>query len=81
MEVSAKLIRAGIAAQKARLVADQVRGKPAEAAVEILKFSPKKAAKLVIKVVNSAIANAAENEASILMICLLKQFLWMKALL
>ena len=62
MEVSAKLIRAGIAAQKARLVADQVRGKPAEAAVEILKFSPKKAAKLVIKVVNSAIANAAENE-------------------
>jgi large subunit ribosomal protein L22 len=62
MEVSAKLIRAGISAQKARLVVDQIRGKSAEAAVELLQFSPKKAAKLVKKVVDSAIANAAENE-------------------
>ncbi|OGT44787.1 MAG: 50S ribosomal protein L22 [Gammaproteobacteria bacterium RIFCSPHIGHO2_12_FULL_38_11] len=62
MEVSAKLLRAGTAAQKARLVCDQIRGKTAEAAVELLKFSPKKAAKLVKKVVDSAIANAAENE-------------------
>lgn len=62
MEVSAKLIRAGMSAQKARLVADQVRGKSAEAAVELLKFSTKDAAKAVKKVVDSAIANAAENE-------------------
>src|SRR3989338_9813625 len=61
MEVSAKLIRAGMSAQKARLVADQIRGKSAEAAVELLKFSPKTAAKYVKKVVDSAIANAAEN--------------------
>jgi len=62
MEVSAKFIRAGVSAQKARLVADQIRGKSAEAAVELLKFSPKEAAKLVKKVVDSAIANAAENK-------------------
>lgn len=62
MEVSAKLIRAGISAQKARLVADQIRGLSAESAVELLQFSPKKAAKLVKKVVDSAIANAEENE-------------------
>ena len=62
MEVSAKLLRAGMAAQKARLVADQIRGKSAEAAVEILKFSPKDAAKMVKKVLDSAIANAAENQ-------------------
>lgn len=61
MEVSAKLVRAGISAQKARLVVDQVRGKSAESAVEILRFSPKVAAKLVGKVVNSAIANAEQN--------------------
>lgn len=62
MEVSAKLIRAGLSAQKARLVADQVRGKSAQSAVELLKFSTKEAAKLVKKVVDSAIANAAENK-------------------
>lgn len=62
MEVSAKLIRAGISAQKARLVADQIRGLSAESAVELLQFSTKKAAKLVKKVVDSAIANAEENE-------------------
>ena len=62
MEVSAKLIRAGMAAQKARLVVDQIRGKSAETAVELLKFSQKKAAKVIKKVVDSAIANASENE-------------------
>ena len=62
MEVSAKYNRAAIAAQKVRLVADQVRGLSAEAAVELLQFSPKKAAKFVKKVVDSAIANASENE-------------------
>lgn len=61
MEVSAKLRRAGMSAQKARLVADQVRGLSAEAAVELLRFSPKNAAKVVKKVVDSAIANAEQN--------------------
>lgn len=64
MEVSAKYIRAGVSAQKARLVADQIRGLRAEAAVDLLRFSTKHAAKLVKKVVDSAIANAAENEGA-----------------
>lgn len=62
MEVSATLIRAGVSAQKARLVADQIRGKSAGSAVELLRFSTKNAAKLMKKVVDSAIANAAENK-------------------
>lgn len=62
MEVSAKLMRAGVSAQKARLVADQIRGQSAESAVELLRFSPKESAKLMKKVVDSAIANAAENK-------------------
>src|SRR3989338_9357057 len=62
MEVSALLKRADIAAQKARLVADQIRGQSAESAVELLRFSPKESAKLMKKVVDSAIANAAENK-------------------
>lgn len=61
MEVSAKLNRAGMSAQKARLVVDQIRGLSAEAAVELLRFSVKDAAKAVKKVVDSAIANASEN--------------------
>jgi large subunit ribosomal protein L22 len=43
------------------LVADQVRGKPVAEALDLLTFSPKKAAKLVKKVLQSAIANAEEN--------------------
>ena len=50
MEVSAKLRGARISAQKARLVADQVRGKPVEEALSLLEFSTKKAAHLVRKV-------------------------------
>jgi large subunit ribosomal protein L22 len=42
MEVSAKLKGANISAQKARLVADQVRGKNVEAALELLTYSNKK---------------------------------------
>ncbi|WP_226470196.1 50S ribosomal protein L22 [Luteimonas panaciterrae] len=52
---------ARISPQKARLVADQVRGLPAERAVNLLKFSDKKAAHLIKKVVESAIANAENN--------------------
>ena len=58
MEVAAKLRGAKLSAQKARLVADQVRGKPVEAALDILAFSPKKGAALMKKVLESAIANA-----------------------
>ena len=61
MEVAAKLRGASLSAQKARLVADQVRGKPVAEALDLLTFSPKKAAKLVKKVLQSAIANAEEN--------------------
>ena len=64
MEVSAKLRGARISAQKARLVADQVRGKSVEDALNILTFSQKKAAELIKKVLNSAIANAENNEGA-----------------
>ena len=61
MEVTAKLRGARLSAQKARLVADQVRDKPVSEALDLLTFSPKKAAQLVQKVLQSAIANAEEN--------------------
>lgn len=64
MEVAAKLTGAQISAQKVRLVADQIRGKSAEDALDILAFSNKKAAGIVLKVLNSAIANAEHNEGS-----------------
>lgn len=64
MEVMAKLRGARISAQKARLVADQIRGKPVEEALNTLAFSTKKAAVLVRKVLNSAIANAEHNEGA-----------------
>ena len=64
MEVAAKLRAARISAQKARLVADQVRGKPVEEALNVLEFSNKKAAAIVRKVLNSAIANAENNEGA-----------------
>ena len=64
MEVLAKHRFARTSAQKARLVADQIRGLPVSKALEILTFSPKKAAVLVKKVVDSAIANAEHNEGA-----------------
>ena len=64
MQVSAHAKRLNIAAQKARLVADQVRGKPVADALDILSFSTKKGAVLVRKVVESAIANAENNEGA-----------------
>ena len=64
MLISATLKRAQTSAQKARLVADQVRGLSAESAVELLQFSTKKAASIVKKVLDSAIANAEENEGA-----------------
>jgi large subunit ribosomal protein L22 len=64
MEVLAKHRFARTSPQKARLVADQIRGLPVAKALEILTFSPKKAAVLVKKVVDSAIANAEHNEGA-----------------
>ena len=64
MEVAAKLKGARISAQKARLVADQIRGKSVSEALTILTFSPKKAAVIVKKVLESAIANAEHNEGA-----------------
>ena len=64
MEVAAKLTNARLSAQKARLVADQIRGKSVEEALTILSFSPKKGADIIKKVLNSAIANAEHNEGA-----------------
>jgi large subunit ribosomal protein L22 len=64
MQASAKLSHASISAQKCRLVADQIRGLPVERALEVLTFSQKKAAHLVRKVLESAIANAEHNEGA-----------------
>ena len=64
METTAKLRFARLSPQKARLVADQIRGLPVEQAVELLQFSPKKASHVIRKVVESAIANAEHNEGA-----------------
>lgn len=64
MEVKAIHRGARISAQKTRLVADQIRGLPVDKALNVLTFSPKKAADIVKKVVLSAIANAEHNEGA-----------------
>ena len=64
MEVVAKLKGARISAQKARLVADQIRGRSVGEALDILNFSTKKGAHLVRKLLESAIANAEHNEGA-----------------
>ena len=60
----ARLKYARISPQKARLVADQVRGLPVDKALQLLKFSNKKAAPLIKGVLESAIANAEHNEGA-----------------
>lgn len=64
MEISAKLSNAPLSAQKARLVGDQIRGLPVDKALDILKFSSKKGAVIIKKVLESAIANAEHNESA-----------------
>ena len=64
MQVAATLRYARISSQKCRLVADQIRGKPVGQAIDILRFSRKKAARLVHKVLESAIANAEHNHGA-----------------
>lgn len=64
METKAVLRGVRLSAQKGRLVADQVRGKSVEQALNILAFSPKKGAEIIKKVVESAIANAEHNDGA-----------------
>jgi large subunit ribosomal protein L22 len=64
MQTKATLRGVRLSAQKGRLVADQIRGKPVDEALNLLAFSTKKAAGLVRKVLNSAIANAEHNEGA-----------------
>jgi large subunit ribosomal protein L22 len=64
MRVNAILKNVRLAAQKGRLVADQIRGLPVERALQLLTFSPKKAARTIKKVLESAIANAEHNEGA-----------------
>ncbi len=64
MSVRAKLSNVRMSAQKARLVVDQIRNLPVAGALNILEFSNKKAAKIVKKVLGSAIANAENNNGS-----------------
>ena len=61
MEAKAILRTARISPQKARLVADQVRGLPASRALDLLKFSDKKAAHMIHKLLWSAVSNAENN--------------------
>ena len=56
---------ARISARKVRLVADLIRGRGVQDALNLLKFSPNRAAVMVSKVLTSAIANANEAEASV----------------
>jgi large subunit ribosomal protein L22 len=64
MQAFAKLRHARISPQKGRLVADQIRGLPVERALNLLTFSNKKAAVMIKKVLDSAIANAENNEGA-----------------
>ena len=64
MKVSAQHKNARISAQKARLIADLIRGKDVASALTILQFAPQKAAELTYKVLSSAIANAEHNDGA-----------------
>ena len=64
MSTSAKLTNTRLSPQKMRLVADQVRGLPVEKAIDVLRFSNKKAAAVIKKVLESAIANAEHNDGA-----------------
>jgi len=64
MEVSASAKRLRISAQKVRLVADEIRGKPVAEALDLLSFSKKKASVLMRKAVESVVANAENNEGA-----------------
>ena len=64
MHVQATLKYARVVPQKARLVADQIRGLSAEKAIDFLRFNSKKSSDVIKKVLDSAIANAEHNEGA-----------------
>jgi large subunit ribosomal protein L22 len=64
METKAILRGARMSAQKARLVADQIRGLPVGRATNLLAFSDKKAAHVIKKLLLSAVANAENNDGA-----------------
>lgn len=64
MTTLARLSNAPVSAQKARLVADQIRGLKVESAINLLAFSPKKSARILQKVLESAVANAEHNDGA-----------------
>jgi large subunit ribosomal protein L22 len=64
MQAEARIKHARLSAQKARLVADQIRGLHVEQALNLLSFSPKKGAGIIKKILESAIANAEHNEGA-----------------
>jgi large subunit ribosomal protein L22 len=64
MEAQAKLTMARLSPRKTRLVVDMIRGRGIQDALTILKFSPQPSAKLVAKLLKSAVANAEQKGAS-----------------
>ncbi len=64
MQTTATLRGVRLSAQKGRVVADAIRGLPVDRALNILTFSPKKGARIIKKVLESAIANAEHNEGA-----------------
>ena len=64
METKASLRGVHLSAQKGRLIADLIRGKKVDQALDILAFTPKKGAVIVKKVLESAIANAEHNDGA-----------------
>lgn len=61
MEASAKLSSIRLSPRKTRLVVDMVRGKQIQDALNILRFSPQPSAKLISKLLGSAVANAEQK--------------------
>ncbi|SRR6266581_6591410 len=64
VETKAILRGARLSAQKGRLVADLIRGKPVDQAISILAYTPKKGAAILRKLLESAIANAEHNDGA-----------------
>ncbi len=64
METKASLRGVHLSAQKGRLIADMIRGKKVDQALDILSFTPKKGAVIIKQVLESAIANAEHNDGA-----------------